>query len=83
MIDVNEAKLIMDESFSTTRSDTNRRRIGFDAKNPVNCWNETVIESIDSHQISICVAPVLVCTKVLQTGGGGDNVSAAGLVLQI
>ncbi|CAG2181303.1 unnamed protein product, partial [Oppiella nova] len=33
VIDVNKAKLIVDESFSTTRSDSNKRRIGFDAKN--------------------------------------------------
>jgi len=64
----------MDQSFSTTRSDVNRRRIEFDAKNPVACWNEKVSVG-KRHQISICVAPVLVCTKVLQTGGGGDNVS--------
>jgi hypothetical protein len=63
----------MDESFSTTRDDKNRKRIEFDARNPVACWNEQV--SLDTHLISICVAPVLVCTKVLQTGGGGDNVS--------
>ncbi|XP_032819822.1 ADP-dependent glucokinase-like [Petromyzon marinus] len=31
----------------------------------------------------LCVAPVLVCTDVFQTVGGGDNISAAGLVLQI
>ncbi|CAG2113198.1 unnamed protein product, partial [Medioppia subpectinata] len=84
VIDVNKAKLIVDESFSTTRSDSNKRRIGFDAKNPVNCWDESVSQDNGAtHETSICVAPVLVCTKVLQTGGGGDNVSAAGLVLQI
>jgi hypothetical protein len=63
----------MDQSFSTTRNDNNRKRIEFDARNPVACWNEQV--SVATHLISICVAPVLVCTKVLQTGGGGDNVS--------
>lgn len=31
----------------------------------------------------ICVAPVLVCTSVRHTAGGGDNISAAGLVLQV
>lgn len=80
IIDTKKARLIMDQSFSTTSSNNNRR-IQFDVKNPVFCWDEKI--SIDSHLISICVAPVLVCTKVLQTGGGGDNVSAAGIVLQI
>lgn len=46
-----------------------------DSKDPVSCWFEGNIE--------VCVAPVLVCTDVIQTGGGGDNISSAGLVLQI
>jgi len=41
----------------------------------VSCWNE--------EDYKICVAPVLVCTQVLQTGGGGDHITAGGLVLQI
>ncbi|XP_054153267.1 ADP-dependent glucokinase-like [Oppia nitens] len=84
VIDINKAKLIMDESFSTTRSDKNKRRIGFNVQKPVNCWDEKIFHNRDGfHEVSICVAPVLVCTKVLQTGGGGDNVSAAGIVLQV
>ncbi|KAL3240894.1 hypothetical protein MRX96_021686 [Rhipicephalus microplus] len=38
---------------------------------------------LHERDFEICVAPVLVCTKVLHTGGGGDNVSAAGIVLQV
>lgn len=38
--------------------------------------------SVKVESIEICVAPVLVCTKVKQTGGAGDNVSAAGLIFQ-
>ncbi|XP_053201579.1 ADP-dependent glucokinase-like [Panonychus citri] len=80
-IDSAKARLIMDESFSTTRSSKqNIQRIVFNSNVPVACWSET----LDNKQkIQFCVAPVLVCTNVLQTGGGGDNVSAAGLVLQI
>lgn len=73
-IDAAKARLIMDDSFTTSRG-TNAKRIPFQSKKPVACWLESNIE--------ICVAPVLVCTQVKQTGGGGDNVSSAGLVLQI
>ncbi|KAL3240893.1 hypothetical protein MRX96_021686 [Rhipicephalus microplus] len=64
----------MDDSFTTSRGNGGRR-IPFNNKRPVACWQERDFE--------ICVAPVLVCTKVLHTGGGGDNVSAAGIVLQV
>lgn len=74
IIDIKKAKLIMDEAFSTSVNGF-VRRIPFDTKNPVSCWDEDNVE--------ICVAPVLVCTEVIQTGGGGDNISSAGLVLQI
>lgn len=73
-INISRAKLIMDDSFSTSQN-RESKRIPFDTKNPVACWNE--------DHIKICIAPVLVCTQVLQTGGGGDNISSAGLVLQI
>ncbi|EEC18442.1 conserved hypothetical protein, partial [Ixodes scapularis] len=73
-IDTEHARVIMDDSFTTSRGQ-GARRIPFDSKRPVACWQEADFE--------ICVAPVLVCTKVLHTGGGGDNVSAAGLVLQV
>ena len=80
-VDVAKAKLIMDDSFTTTRgTKLEKRRMLFNSKSPVACWKEEISKK---HLIQICVAPVLVCTKVLQTGGGGDNVSAAGLVLQI
>lgn len=73
-IDVGTATLLTDESFAHgARPDDGRT--WFDPENPVSCWVEDGID--------ICVAPVLVCTRVVQTVGGGDNVSAAGLVLQI
>lgn len=73
-IDTSKARLIMDDSFSVSRQEGSQRILLQETK-PVNCWPE------DDYEI--CVAPVLVCTEVYQTAGGGDNVSAAGLVLQI
>ncbi|TNM90383.1 ADP-dependent glucokinase [Takifugu flavidus] len=73
-IDTTKARLIMDDSFSVSRQEGSQR-IPLEETKPVSCWAE------DDYEI--CVAPVLVCTEVYQTAGGGDNVSAAGLVLQI
>ena len=67
--------LIMDESFTT--SQTGGERVPFQSSRPLTCWEE---EDLD---ISICVAPVLVCSQAVQTAGGGDNISAAGLIVQI
>ncbi|XP_054464652.1 ADP-dependent glucokinase [Anoplopoma fimbria] len=73
-IDPSKARLIMDDSFSVSRREGSQR-IPLQESRPVSCWDEEDYE--------ICVAPVLVCTEVYQTAGGGDNISAAGLVLQI
>ncbi|MBN3316196.1 ADPGK glucokinase, partial [Atractosteus spatula] len=73
-INPSKAKLIMDDSFSISRKEGSQRMPFLETK-PVSCWDEADYE--------ICVAPVLVCTEVYQTAGGGDNISAAGLVLQI
>ncbi|XP_020794543.1 ADP-dependent glucokinase [Boleophthalmus pectinirostris] len=73
-IDLSKARLIMDDSFSVSRQEGSQR-IPLQESRPVSCWHEQDYE--------ICVAPVLVCTEVYQTAGGGDNISAAGLVLQI
>ncbi|XP_041791405.1 ADP-dependent glucokinase [Chelmon rostratus] len=73
-IDPSKARLIMDDSFSISRQEGSQR-IPLQETRPVSCWDEEDYE--------ICVAPVLVCTEVYQTAGGGDNISAAGLVLQI
>ena len=68
----------MDDSFSTTAAEgADAVRIPFDDKRPVACWSE---EDLD---IDICIAPNLVCSEAKQTAGGGDNISAAGLVLQV
>ncbi|XP_072032640.1 ADP-dependent glucokinase-like [Amphiura filiformis] len=73
-VDTEKARLIMDDSFSISREEGSRR-VTFSPERPVSCWEESDYE--------ICVAPVVVCTEVLRTAGGGDNISAAGLVLQI
>ena len=73
-IDPDKSKLFMDESFSKSIV-PGSPKVEFNANLPVSCWDE------DDYEI--CVAPVLVCTQVLQTGGGGDHITAGGLVLQI
>ena len=73
-ISTDKAKILMDDSFSMSR-DEGSERMQFNANKPVSCWDE--------EDYQICLAPVLVCTDVVQTGGGGDNISSAGLVLQI
>ena len=73
-IHVDKAKMIMDESFSSTLQGEGKR-IPVQDNRPVTCWEE--------QDFDICIAPVLVCTNVKQTTGGGDNISSAGLVLQI
>lgn len=73
-ITVDKARLIMDDSFqSSLKGDSSR--IYFDEKSPISCWEESDYE--------ICISPVLVCTKVKQTAGGGDNITPAGLMMQI
>ena len=49
----------------------------FDDNRPLTCWEE------DDIDVQICLAPILVCSEAVQTAGGGDNISAAGLVVQI
>lgn len=69
-----KSKLLMDDSFSSSVSSASFR-IPVHEKRPVSCWEEEDYE--------ICVAPVLVCTQVRQTAGGGDNISSAGLLVQV
>ena len=73
-ISVDDAKLIMDDSFSVS-AQPGSHRMPLVESAPVSCWSEEAVR--------FCVAPNLVCTAVRQTGGGGDNISAAGLVLQL
>ncbi|GAB1864295.1 ADP-dependent glucokinase [Camponotus japonicus] len=80
-VDVNKATLIMDDSFSTSIVDGTRIPLNIDK--PVSCWDEILKMEQEDIPIQVCVAPVLVCTEASQTAGGGDNISSAGLVLQI
>ena len=68
--------LIMDEGFTVSQA-PGAKRIPFDNNRPLTCWDE------EELNINICLAPVLVCSEAVQTAGGGDNISAAGLVVQI
>lgn len=84
--------IILDDSFSTSpydipAADAAPKRINFNSDDPVSCWSEII--AIDGDGIGrqvpveICVAPVPVCKNARQTVGAGDNISAAGLMLQI
>ena len=73
-INLDNARMIMDDSFSVSVEPGSHRMPLIDSA-PVSCWSE--------DSVRFCVAPNLVCTAVQQTGGGGDNISAAGLVLQL
>ena len=66
--------LIMDEGFTVSQA-SGAKRIPFDNNRPLTCWDE------EELNINICLAPVLVCSEAVQTAGGGDNISAAGLVV--
>ncbi|OXU26069.1 hypothetical protein TSAR_002650 [Trichomalopsis sarcophagae] len=80
-IDLQKATLIMDDSFTT--SIISGTRIPLNVEKPVACWDEVFHVGGRRIEVDVCVAPVLVCTEVSQTAGGGDNISSAGLVLQI
>ncbi|OAD62563.1 ADP-dependent glucokinase [Eufriesea mexicana] len=80
-IDIKKAALILDDSFSTSLVDGTR--IALNTDKPVSCWEEILKIENKDISIQVCVAPVLVCTEAAQTAGGGDNISSAGLVLQI
>ena len=67
-------RLVLDQSFSASVAEGSERAM-VNEDDPVSCWNE--------KEYNICVAPNLVCTKIIQTGGAGDNISAAGIASQI
>lgn len=78
-IELDKTKLLLDDSFSTTTDNDNNSRVFFEPTKPVSCWDEEV----GGEKVDICVAPVLICTEAQLTAGAGDNISAAGLVLQV
>lgn len=73
----------MDDSFSKTLQGQSMK-VSFEPERPVSCWEEEIkLADGTLDPVLICVAPNLVCTDVYQTAGGGDNISAAGLAVQI
>ncbi|XP_022127582.2 ADP-dependent glucokinase [Pieris rapae] len=78
-VSLDKSKLLLDDSFSTTTDNDNNSRVFFEPTKPVACWEE----ELDTTKVEICVAPVLICTEAQLTAGAGDNISAAGLVLQV
>lgn len=73
-VNLKRAKLIMDESFSVS-AEPGSTRVLLTEEEPVSCWYE--------GPMKICVAPNIVCTAVYKTAGAGDNISAAGLSVQL
>ena len=56
------------------------QRVPFDENRPVACWFE-ILQG--GKEVEFCLAPNLVCSDAKQTAGGGDNISAAGLIVQL
>lgn len=82
------AQLILDDSFATSiesleNGDKRPLRIDIKQSDPVPCWNETIEIDSTPFNVEICVSPVMICKEARKTVGAGDNISAAGLVLQI
>ncbi|XP_053686354.1 ADP-dependent glucokinase [Sabethes cyaneus] len=84
IVNPDAAYRLLDDSFASSMQD-GAIRIPFSDEDPVSCWNETLAISEQQHQldVEICVAPVLICKVAKQTAGAGDNISGAGLILQI
>ncbi|XP_055537449.1 ADP-dependent glucokinase [Wyeomyia smithii] len=84
IVNPDAAYRLLDDSFASSLQDGSTR-IPFTEHDPVSCWNETIITNEPSHRldVEICVAPVLICKVAKQTAGAGDNISGAGLILQI
>ena len=62
-IDLTNSKLLLDDSFLSSIEGVGVR-LEIEPDDPVVCWVEGEME--------VCVAPVLVCKKVVQTVGGGQ-----------
>ncbi|XP_053676196.1 ADP-dependent glucokinase [Anopheles nili] len=83
IVNPDAAYLQMDESFAVSTK-PGAKRVHFNNHDPVSCWEESIpLEGSRSITVDICVAPVLICKHAKQTVGAGDNISGAGLVLQI
>ena len=72
------------KSFSIDENDQTYEKYGdrvpFNENRPVACWLE-VLQG--EREVEFCLAPNLVCSEAKQTAGGGDNISASGLIVQI
>ena len=77
-VDLNRTKILLDNSLSSAVASIGKLAA---RHGPVSCWEEDVTGN--GHLVTICVVPTLVSTRVYQTAGAGDNISAAGLVYQI
>ena len=73
-VSVDRSRLLMDDSFAIATHE-GAPRVRVNPEEPVTCWTE--------KQFEVCLAPVVVCTQVTQTVGGGDHISSSGLALQI
>jgi len=78
-VTVSQSRLLLDDSFSLG-IERGSHRMRFEPEQPVTYWDEVIDGQI---KMKICVAPVLVCTDVVQTVGCGDNISSAGLLIQL
>lgn len=80
------AHLLLDGEFSVADEKGRETKLTVTEKDPVQCWKESItIDNLKQSliQVEVCVAPVLVCRIAKWTTGAGDNISAAGLVVQI
>ena len=81
----NTEKETVVKSFSISEEETKtytkyESRVPFNESRPVACWIE-ILQG--NREVEFCLAPNLVCSEAKQTAGGGDNISAAGLIVQI
>lgn len=74
-VEAEYATVLMDDSFSLSHGEVGGRIWLMPEVTPVPCWEE--------GETSICVAPGLVCVKAAKTVGGGDNISAAAIAVQL
>lgn len=77
------AKLLLDGEFTVSNEAGQKTTLKVTENEPVQCWTESVTVDKDVILVDVCVAPVLVCSVAKWTTGAGDNISAAGLILQI
>lgn len=80
------AHLLLDGEFSVRDEKGQTTKLTVTEKEPVQCWKESLTVDADKQsliEVQVCVAPVLVCRIAKWTTGAGDNISAAGLVVQI